>query len=550
MGSTAKARFGQVCRQGAGLLAACAWVASLLCAGATRPTEVRAADAPGEELLFGRVPAVRENARTLAPVGLKDILALVLERNSALQANRVSQSASRQSLTAAQERLQPVLSSSLGYSHTVTPGLTPAAPLAGPLQTSFFSLLAQDTATFAMGVTQQDWFGTTYSLNYQETRGQGRNLAILNAGDAPASAPPANLLDVSALVAAVTVPLAQNSGRDFNRIPVGQAEAGLRLSAATTRQQEQGALNAAAVAYWNLVGQLETIAVFEQAVQLDEQLVRDNQQRVRAGTRVPSDVLAGETQLALDRRNLAQARLQALNLEDQLRAALGLDAADFGFKPTDAPALRATEDSPEQQLERAIRNSPLLASLQAGLDNKDYDVLAAQNAAKPLVNAALSYTLNGAGRDVLGGAATFEQASTQGESAALSASAPLRDRVGPANIQRRLEERRALELQLRDQRTALAIQLQSVLRNVELAREQIATARTAVALAQLQLDNEIKRLQLGGSTPFVVAQVQQQFSRARQAEIAARIQFEQNDITRLVLTGDVYSRFGLTSLSE
>lgn len=490
----------RVFRKGAGLLAACAWGLCLLCMSAVWPAAGRAADAAGQELVLGRLPAESEQGRKLAAVGLKDILALVLERNLALQANRVSQGASRQSLTAAQERLQPVLSSSLGYSHTVVPGLTPAATFAGPPATAFVSLLAQDTTTFTTAVTQQDLYGTTYSLNYVEARVQSQNLAILNAGDTPKSTRPAGIVDVSSLVAAVTVPLAQNAGRDFNRIPVGQAEVGLRQSIVTTQQQEQAALNAAALAYWNLVGQRETVAVFEQAVLLNEQLVRDNQQRVRAGTRVPADVLASKTQLALDRRNLVQARLQALNLEDQLRAAVGLDTAEFGFKPTDAPALRPATETPEQQLERVYRNNPLLASLQASLDSKDYDVLAARNAAKPLVNVALNYTLNGYSKDVLGGTANFDQSRTQGETAALNASAPLRDRVGPANIQRRLEERRALELQLRDQRNSLRIQLLNVLRNIDLAREQIATARTAVTLAQLQLDNEVKRLQLGSST--------------------------------------------------
>jgi outer membrane protein TolC len=548
--NAAKVRLRRAGRGWRGLLALGAWGAGLLCASIAWPLAGRAADAAGEELLLGRLPALFEHDRKLAAAGLKDILALVLERNFALQANRVSQGASRQSLTAAQERLQPVLSGGLGVSHSVTPGLTPAAPLAGNLATSFMSLLAQDSVTFSTGVTQQDWYGATYSLNYQEARTQAQNLAIINAGDAPRSTKPANLVDISSLAAAVAVPLAQNAGRDFNRIPVGQAEVGLRLSRLTTRQQEQTALNSAALAYWNLVGQLETISVFEQAVKLDEQLVSNNQQRVRAGTRVPSDVLGSETQLALDRRNLVQARLQALNLEDQLRAALGLDAVDFGFKPTDTPSLRPSDYDPGQQLERVYRNSPLLGSLEASLDNKNYDLLAARNAAKPLVNLGLSYTLNGYSQDVLGGAATFDQARTQGEAAALNASAPLLDRVGPANVQRRLDERRSLELQIRDQRNALAIQLQNVLRNIHLAREQIATARTAVALAQLQLDNEVKRLQLGSSTPFLVAQVQQQFNRARQDEIAARIQFEQNDMARLVLTGDIYAQFGLTSLTE
>ncbi len=505
--------------------------------------------ASSEELLLGRFPAVTENGRKLAQVGLGELLALVLEGNLSLRASQIGQGASRQSLTAAEERLQPTFSSSLGYARTVNPGITPAAPLAGSPQNSFFSLLAQNTSTFTAGVTQQDWYGNTYALNYQEQRGQNQNVAIANPGDPPHATPPANLTDVSSLTGAATLPFAQNSGREYNRIPVGQAQVGLRLSTVATRQQEQTALNSVAQTYWSLVGQLQTIAVIEQAVRLDEQLVRDNRLRVRAGTRVPADVLATETQLALDRRNLLQARLLALTLEDQLRAALGLDAVEFGFEPVDRPTLRPVAVDSRQQLERVYANSPALATLAANLENKGYDVLSARNAAKPQVNLALSYTFNGYGTDAAGAADTYGDEKTRGSAASLSYGSPLLDRVGPANVQRRLNERQSLELLIRDQRTSLAIQLQNTLRNIRLAGEQVATARTAVELAQVQLDNEIKRLQLGSSTSFTVAQLQQQLSQAQQQEIVARVQFEQNEMVRLVLTGEVYRQFGLNSLA-
>lgn len=501
------------------------------------------------ELLLGRVPVVTENGRKLAQVGLGDILALVLESNLGLRAGQVGQAATRQSLTAAEERLQPTFTSSLGYARSVNPGLTPAAPLAGSPQTSFFSLLAQNTLTFSAGVTQQDWYGNTYSLNYLEQRGQNQNIAIANPGDPTHATAPANLTDLSSLTGAATLPFAQNSGREFNRIPVGQAQVGLRLSTVATRQQEQTTLNSVAQTYWSLVGQLQTIAVIEQAVRLDEQLVRDNQLRVRAGTRVPSDVLATETQLAVDRRNLLQARLLALTLEDQLRAALGLDTAEFGFQPVDRPTLRPLAVDPQQQLERVYANSPALATLVANLENKGYDLLSAQNAAKPQVNLALSYTFNGFGTDAASAAGTYGDDTTRGSAASLNYGTPLFDRVGPANVQRRLNEQQSLELQIRDQRTSLSIQLQNTLRNIRLAEEQVATAQAAVELAQVQLDNEVKRLQLGSSTPFIVAQLQQQLSQSQQQEIAARVQFEQNEMARLVLTGEVYRQYGLNSLA-
>jgi outer membrane protein TolC len=341
--------------------------------------------------------------------------------------------------------------------------------------------------------------------------------------------------------------LAQNAGRAINRVPVGQAEVGVRVSRLGTRKQELNTLNTVAQAYWNLVGQLEIVSVNEDAVKLSERLLRDNRVRLQAGTISSADVLASETQLARDRQSLLQARLVALNLEDQLRQAIGLESVDFGIKPGDVPALREANFDPADQIDRVYRNNPDLASLQASLESNGYDLQTAENAAKPQLNLALSYIFNGYSKDPLAGSAYYAQTQTQGYAATLNYTLPLFDKVGPANIQRRLLERQALDLQIRDQRTQLNILLQSALRNIRQAREQVSTARTAMDLARVQLQNEIDKLAQGRSTAFLVAQLQQQLSQAQQLEIAARVQFEQNDSSRRTLTGELYSHFGLQS---
>jgi len=269
--------------------------------------------------------------------------------------------------------------------------------------------------------------------------------------------------------------------------------------------------------------------------------------RMQAGTRVPADVQATETQLAVDRRSLLQAKLQALNLEDQLRAALALDIQDIGIKPVDAPILRTADYDVNQQRQLVYANSPVLTTLLANQENNKYDQITARNANKPQVNVAASFTALGTGNQGTDGFNRFDNSSTQGNSAALNVSTPLLDKVGPANVQRRVNEGQSLDLQVRDQRNTLNIQLQTDLRGIRAAQEQIGAAHSAVILAQTQLANEVKRLSLGASTPFTVAQLQQQLSAAEQQEIAAQIQFELTDLARMVLTGEVYGTYGLQS---
>ncbi|HUJ73451.1 MAG TPA: TolC family protein [bacterium] len=532
---------GKACKLARALLA----VGLLAAAGLTGAT-ARAQNADSLDELIRKYPLVKQEDRQLLRVSLADVLRLALAGNHAVQAATASLAASGQGLVAAQERLQPTLSSNIQYGHQVSGGLFFNAPSGGP--SPFVSVSGLDSTTFTTSVSKQDLNGVTYSLNYQEVRNQGQVYSIANEGDTPTTTIPLNSpKDASTTTGQVTIPLAQNAGREFNSIPVRQAEVSEQLARIGILSQEVSVLTTAAQTYWNLVGQLELVGVAQQAVQLDQQLVGENQVKLQAGVLSPADVLASQTQLARDQLSLVQARLGVRTFEDQVRAALGMENYAYGFQPTDTPAVRDEKLNPQQQLEEVYRFNPTLANLRANLESNSYNLLSAQNSAKPQLNANLSYVFNGYSKEPFVGPQYYLQSQTQGYVAALTYSVPLFDKVGPANIENQVLQRQALDLQLKDTQTQLGIQLQTALRNLRSAQEQVTTARVAVQLAQVQLQNEIEKLRQGRSTSFLVAQLQQQLSQAQQQEIAARVQYELNDLQRIVLTGEIYPRYNLNS---
>ena len=83
--------------------------------------------------------------------------------------------------------------------------------------------------------------------------------------------------------------------------------------------------------YWDLVGNLETIEAKKKAVDLSEKLLRDNQARLEAGLLNSTEVRVTETQLMRNRQNLLSSRLDALRIEDQVRAALNLSSLPVGL---------------------------------------------------------------------------------------------------------------------------------------------------------------------------------------------------------------------------
>ena len=71
----------------------------------------------------------------------------------------------------------------------------------------------------------------------------------------------------------VSIPFFQDSGTEFNELPVRLAEIGVTRGQLNSKQTELSLLKQVASIYWDLVGLLETIEVKKKAVELDRKSV-------------------------------------------------------------------------------------------------------------------------------------------------------------------------------------------------------------------------------------------------------------------------------------
>ena len=124
---------------------------------------------------------------------------------------------------------------------------------------------------------------------------------------------------------------------------------------------------------------------------------------------------------------------------------------------------------------------------------------------------------------------------------------PLFNVQTPEAIRQATLARQQIQLQLDSRRSDLNVQLQGVLRQIQVAQEQVDAAVLARNLADEQLKNEIERFRVGESTSFQVAQSQQAAAAAQVQEILARLNFERNFLQLEVLTGDIYRHYDLTA---
>jgi len=473
---------------------------------------------------------VTENGRKTVELNLSQVLNLGLQRSTSLQSTRLGEEIALSGITSARERNNPQLVNTAEIGRTVS-----AVPPFGGSR--------NNTTTLQAALSKKLDSGIDLAAILRESSISAESFAIDDSGQ-PSAFSASKSFDTSSLTAQVTIPFFQDFG-DVNDVPVRLAEVGLATSRNNTRQARLALLRQLASTYWDLVGIRESIKVQQEAVKLSEQLLKDNQARLEAGVLSPADVKVSESQLAQDRANLLDVQVQAQRIEDQVRAALNLDALDYGLKPVEEPTLRQGAFDLKTLLDKSLKYDPALANFQAALERNQYEQIQADNLNRTNLDLALKYTFNGYGGDPGDATSNLTDTDLSGYGATLTWTVPLWDTSTAETIRQKKLERVQIELQAASRRSEITVQAQAAKRLLALAEENVRSARVSVSLQNELLQNEIERLRLGESTSFRVAQAQQDFEQARQIEILARIGYEKTFLDVLLLTGDIYSQYQL-----
>jgi len=302
------------------------------------------------------------DGREMAEVPLKLVLQLAIDRSVSLQISSLGNQEALHSVTAAKERNTPSLTTSFGYSNN-------------PSFTSQLSGSSTSSLSFSSGYSLKTDSGLTYGLTYAEKNKKSTVLSRLEMGGDVTAGTTGEALSTSSLTSSVSIPFFQDSGTEFNELPVRLAEIGVTRGQLNSKQTELSLLKQVASIYWDLVGLLETIEVKKKAVELSEKLLRDNQARLETGVLNSTEVRTTETQLMRNRQSLFSSRLDALRIEDQVRAALNLKNLPVGLFPSDKPKTQfAVPENVSVLLEKIYSNDSQIGLTQASLEQNSYQL--------------------------------------------------------------------------------------------------------------------------------------------------------------------------------
>ncbi len=455
---------------------------------------------------------------------LDEAVARALERNLDLAVQRLNPQVFDLNLAQQLAAYRPTFDSNFSNNSRTNPSQT---QLDGGLS------VVSDTMTLNSGVSQEvGWGGGRYQVNFNNNRSESTNFFTSF-----------NPSYRSSVQASYTQPLLRGFRIDPIRQGIQVTRINRDIADIDLRQTITNTVSAVRDAYWELVYATRSVEVQQQALDLAEALVRDNEARVEIGTLAPIDVVQARSEAAARRQTLAQAE-QALATAELVLKQLIVDGTGDEYwratlNPIDLPTLAPAPIDLEATVRRALDERTDLERSRRQLDINEVNLSSMRNQRLPSVDLTGSYQLQGQGgtrflRSGLGGAVLTEIPGGINDAfdqlvdldypvwtVQLNVSYPIGPSAADAAYARAQLQTQQVQAQLRQLELQVATEVTNAVLQIRAIARRIEAATAARELAEEQLAAEQSRFDAGLSTNFFVVQAQRDLSTAQDTELRA-----------------------------
>lgn len=319
-------------------------------------------------------------------------------------------------------------------------------------------------------------------------------------------------------------PLLRNAWIDVNRATIQIAKKNLRYDELGFEALVMTNINATEQAYYELTYARENIDVQAEAVRLADQLVAENQKRVKAGVMTELDVAQSQSQLSSAQAGLLAARQVATTDENNLKSLITdhyQQIYDQRIMPAEKLVAVPSAFDLLESWQTALAKRPDVLQARVNIERLKVNKKLQFNQLFPQLDATGAYGRTGLSTDLGQAYAQIGPDNYPTYSYGLVMSVPLGNTT-PRNNYRvakaSLEQARLLYRQV--EQTAM-IQIENEIETAKSDFAQVDATRQARVYAEQALTAEQRKLEVGTSTPFVVLQLQSNLTTARSAEIRA-----------------------------
>ena len=450
-----------------------------------------------------------------------EAVARALERNVALQSQRLTPRTFDYSIAATLSVYRPVLNTTFSQNSATA---LPTTTVEGG------QIVSTDTTRWNSGVQGAvPWYGGNYQVNWNNNRANtDRNNATFNPSFG------------SNMAANYTQPLLRNLRFDSTRaqletqrIQQDIADVDLRATVASTVAQVRNA-------YWELVFSYQQVEAAQRSLDLANKLVQDNRSRVEIGTMAPIDIVQAQAEEATRRQQLVNAQATLRNNELALKRLIVSGTEDELWRatvnPVDRPAASAEPIDMEGALTNALQNRTDLITARKNIDSTNITIRSLRNATLPQLNLVTQYQLDGRGgtflerdrddiiTDIFPGGypdalKNIYRLDAPTWQVALNFQYPLGYSADEANLARQRILLQQNQAQIKTTELQIATDVTSAALAVRNALESLQAAQVARELSEKRAEAAQSKLDVGMATNFEVVQAQRDLNDARNSEL-------------------------------
>ncbi|MCK4300992.1 MAG: TolC family protein, partial [Planctomycetes bacterium] len=282
-------------------------------------------------------------------------------------------------------------------------------------------------------------------------------------------------------------------------------------------------------AYWGLVFAYGDLTVRGRSLELAEELLESNRQRVEAEILAPSEIVRAESSVAARQASILDAQTAVHDAEDTLRRLMNPPDSeltdDLTVVPVDGPPKDYQPVDGKRAICQALTNRPDFIAQKTDVENLGIDLVLSRNELLPTLDLTLFYRSKGAGRSLDTSFDRYSSLLFDDFGATIEFSVPLEQRTAKGAVtEARLALQQAL-LELKDSEDAIVVEVRRQLRRVRAKHELITRFHWAWELAGKRLNAEDEKLLLGTATTLDVLEAQRELTSAGRDELRASVDF-------------------------
>jgi outer membrane protein TolC len=478
-------------------------------------------------IAFATFAQTNTEAGASRAMSLQDCIQQALQHNLDVQIERENPKISLFNLDAAYGGYDPTFNISGQHDYNVSPGGFTSQQIALPATTSESDSFNSSIGGTAPWGLQYDFSGNIADRKFQ----------------------PAGTESTSGSIGVtLTQPLLKNFWIDNTRLTVRVAKNRLEFSEQGLREQLITSVTAVENAYYELIYAQENVKVQQEALNLAQTQLDQDNQRVQIGTLAQLDVQQDQAQVAQNRASLIAAQ-STLNTDQNTLKNLITDAY-AEWHDTNILAA-ATLDAPLQLFDlqdswsKGMTKRPDLLQARLNVEQQGIQLKFYKNQLFPELDLTGTYGYNGASQVYSGTFNQFGQGNAPYYSYGAQLSVPLSS-TGPRNQYKSTKATlQQIVLQLKQLEQNIMVQIDNTVKQAQSDYQSVDATRAARTYAEAALDAEQKKYAVGKSTTFTVLQLQNTLTADRAAEIRALANYNEDLANLASQEGSTLERNGI-----